>query len=99
MSSRILLFSAGIAIIAACDTAPRSAATFPDSPTNPNAAETPTAAPLKGGVTAPATGTPGNSTTQAAFYYTCVMHPAIHLDHPGNCPICGMALVKKNATP
>lgn len=26
-------------------------------------------------------------------YYTCPMHPQIRRDHPGNCPICGMALV------
>lgn len=26
-------------------------------------------------------------------YYTCPMHPQIHEDHPGNCPICGMKLV------
>ena len=25
--------------------------------------------------------------------YTCPMHPQIHKDHPGDCPICGMALV------
>lgn len=25
--------------------------------------------------------------------YTCPMHRHIHLDHPGNCPICGMQLV------
>jgi len=25
-------------------------------------------------------------------YYTCSMHPQILLDHPGNCPICGMKL-------
>ncbi|MBC7859170.1 MAG: heavy metal translocating P-type ATPase, partial [Burkholderiaceae bacterium] len=24
--------------------------------------------------------------------YTCPMHPEIRQDHPGNCPICGMAL-------
>jgi Cu+-exporting ATPase len=24
--------------------------------------------------------------------YTCPMHPEIQLDHPGNCPICGMTL-------
>lgn len=35
--------------------------------------------------------------TQAAAYYTCTMHPQIHQDHPGNCPICGMTLVKKEA--
>ena len=28
-------------------------------------------------------------------YYTCVMHPEIKQDKPGNCPKCGMALIKK----
>jgi Cu(I)/Ag(I) efflux system membrane fusion protein len=28
--------------------------------------------------------------------YTCSMHPQILEDHPGNCPICGMTLVKKS---
>jgi P-type Cu+ transporter len=28
--------------------------------------------------------------------YTCPMHPEIVQDHPGNCPICGMALEPKN---
>ena len=27
--------------------------------------------------------------------YTCPMHPQIKMDKPGNCPICGMTLVKK----
>ncbi|QEM09053.1 efflux RND transporter periplasmic adaptor subunit [Mucilaginibacter rubeus] len=27
-------------------------------------------------------------------YYTCSMHPQIHEDHPGDCPICGMKLIK-----
>lgn len=27
-------------------------------------------------------------------FYTCPMHPEIHTHEPGNCPICGMALVK-----
>ena len=27
--------------------------------------------------------------------YTCVMHPQIHSPKPGNCPICGMKLVKE----
>lgn len=26
-------------------------------------------------------------------YYTCPMHPQIHEDHPGDCPICHMKLV------
>lgn len=28
-------------------------------------------------------------------FYTCSMHPEIIRDKPGNCPICGMTLVKK----
>lgn len=31
--------------------------------------------------------------------YTCSMHPQISENHPGNCPICGMKLIKKNAKP
>jgi hypothetical protein len=27
--------------------------------------------------------------------YTCVMHPEIHADKPGNCPKCGMKLIKE----
>ena len=30
--------------------------------------------------------------------YTCPMHPQIISDKPGNCPICGMELEKKNVT-
>ena len=30
--------------------------------------------------------------------YTCPMHPQIKENKPGNCPICGMALVKKEFT-
>ena len=26
-------------------------------------------------------------------YYTCTMHPSVHSETPGNCPICGMDLV------
>ena len=41
----------------------------------------------------------GATTTRAASAeaktrYTCPMHPTIVSDHPGDCPICGMALVK-----
>lgn len=32
---------------------------------------------------------------QPAAVYTCSMHPEIIRDEPGNCPICGMTLVKK----
>jgi hypothetical protein len=30
--------------------------------------------------------------------YTCVMHPEVVMDHPGNCPKCGMTLVPKKET-
>jgi Cu(I)/Ag(I) efflux system membrane fusion protein len=30
--------------------------------------------------------------------YTCPMHPQVIEHHPGNCPICGMTLVKKEFT-
>src|SRR5947207_13848021 len=35
-------------------------------------------------------------------YYTCTMHPSVHAEVPGKCPICGMDLVpvmKKTASP
>jgi len=34
----------------------------------------------------------------AASLYTCPMHPQIEQDHPGDCPICGMALELKTVT-
>src|SRR5712691_7367829 len=30
--------------------------------------------------------------------YTCPMHPEVVMDHPGNCPKCGMTLVPKKET-
>src|SRR4029453_16121861 len=32
-------------------------------------------------------------------YYTCPMHAQIKEGKPGNCPICGMMLVKKSVAP
>ncbi|MBG6110439.1 CopA family copper-resistance protein [Flavobacterium sp. CG_23.5] len=32
-----------------------------------------------------------------ATTYTCVMHPEIHASKPGNCPKCGMVLIKEKA--
>ena len=29
------------------------------------------------------------------YFYTCVMDPEIHESKPGNCPKCGMTLVKE----
>jgi Cu(I)/Ag(I) efflux system membrane fusion protein len=36
--------------------------------------------------------------TQYKIYYTCSMHPQVHEDHPSNCPICGMKLIKVEMT-
>ncbi len=36
-----------------------------------------------------------HETTEGKELYTCSMHPEIIRDKPGNCPICGMQLVKK----
>ena len=38
-------------------------------------------------------------TNSQDFYYTCRMHPQIHSDKPGKCPICGMTLIKKKGAP
>ncbi|MFC7670559.1 heavy metal-binding domain-containing protein [Hymenobacter humi] len=32
-------------------------------------------------------------------YYTCSMHPQIHEDAPGTCPICGMNLIAVKTVP
>ena len=40
---------------------------------------------------APAGRAPSKPAPKGAIY-TCPMHPEIRQDHPGNCPICGMAL-------
>jgi membrane fusion protein, copper/silver efflux system len=38
-------------------------------------------------------------TTTSKQLYTCSMHPQIIEDHPGDCPICGMHLIKMNQQP
>ena len=38
-----------------------------------------------------------SSTKKIQDYYTCPMHPSVHKDSPGACPVCGMTLVKKSA--
>lgn len=37
-------------------------------------------------------GTADSVPTGSGTVWTCPMHPQIRWDHPGNCPICGMAL-------
>jgi Cu(I)/Ag(I) efflux system membrane fusion protein len=34
---------------------------------------------------------------QSGQLYYCPMHPSVVMDHPGECPICGMTLVPKQA--
>lgn len=34
-----------------------------------------------------------NTAAHAPLYYTCAMHPSVHSNTPGKCPICGMDLV------
>lgn len=41
---------------------------------------------------------PSAQAQQKALYY-CPMHPQYTSDHPGDCPICNMKLVKKQADP
>jgi len=41
---------------------------------------------------------PTATIAQSKAYYTCSMHPQVHLDHDGNCPICGMKLIKVELT-
>ena len=36
---------------------------------------------------------------KAAAVYFCPMHPTVTSDRPGSCPICGMALVLRDAAP
>lgn len=36
---------------------------------------------------------------KAAAGYYCPMHPTVTSDKPGSCPICGMALVQRTASP
>jgi Cu(I)/Ag(I) efflux system membrane fusion protein len=38
-----------------------------------------------------------HASAHAATAYTCPMHPDYHSDHPGSCPICGMALEEDRA--
>jgi len=35
---------------------------------------------------------------QSKGYYTCSMHPQVHEEKPGNCPICGMKLIRVELT-
>lgn len=43
-------------------------------------------------------GNKSTTSTEEKVLYTCSMHPEIIRDKPGDCPICGMHLVKKEST-
>lgn len=55
----------------------------------PHSAATPTNAAIAVGN---ATNAAASDSSRKILYYACPMHPAIHYDKPGNCPICGMTL-------
>jgi len=38
------------------------------------------------------------ASVKADVYYTCSMHPQVHAERPGNCPICGMKLIAVSKT-
>ncbi|HEX9241833.1 MAG TPA: efflux RND transporter periplasmic adaptor subunit [Anaeromyxobacter sp.] len=44
-------------------------------------------------------GAEGAAVAEAKERWQCPMHPSIVQDHPGDCPICGMKLVKVSAGP
>ncbi len=44
-------------------------------------------------------GAPEQAAADASVYYTCPMHPTVIQDHPGDCPICGMHLIRKTRQP
>ena len=38
------------------------------------------------------------TSTDSTMKYTCTMHQEVLSDHPGECPKCGMTLVKQKLT-
>ncbi|HET6428226.1 MAG TPA: efflux RND transporter periplasmic adaptor subunit [Phycisphaerae bacterium] len=47
--------------------------------------------------TAPAAGGNGQQQAESITWWTCSMHPEIHLPRPGLCPKCGMELIPEKA--
>lgn len=89
---------------------PAQSAASPDAEPAPAAVVTRAASehpPLPGegsgwaGLDAASSGAPGPETHDhsghAAAVYSCPMHPDVVSDRPGQCPRCGMALVKRDA--
>jgi Heavy metal binding domain len=53
-------------------------------------ADKPSTAPAEKPSTAPAN---KPASASAVTYYTCAMHPEVHMTQPGVCPKCGMTLI------
>jgi Cu(I)/Ag(I) efflux system membrane fusion protein len=71
---------------------PAPSSSMPDVPAaNTSAPKPRTPPPSRPSPSAAASGTKGSSAAPAG--YTCLMHPQVHSDTPGRCPICGMDLV------
>ena len=45
------------------------------------------------------TKTDDHAAVEGKVYYTCSMHPQVHEDAPGRCPICGMDLIAVKTVP
>ena len=73
--------------------APKPVTPKADKPTPKEATTEKKAAPQK--VDMPQLEKLKEATATTKIIYTCVMHPEIKRDKPGNCPKCGMKLVKK----
>jgi Heavy metal binding domain len=63
-----------------------------EQPSNPATTKA-TPKPRKPATTKPTPATP--KPAPAVTIYTCPMHPEVTSDKPGNCPKCGMSLVKR----
>src|SRR5688500_14021468 len=88
-------------LVAGCgDTKPLTVA--PDHPANPDAAAAPLAPPSAtlALTTAPTTSpaSPGRN-PDAPARYTCPHHPGVASDEPGECPECGVTLVREGGVP
>ena len=83
-----IFFASSLLILTGCSISPESGSS-PRSPANRDALESSTQVPpplsLDSATTVPA----------AARLYVCPMHASVVSDHPGKCPICGMALEPK----
>lgn len=100
-----------MALMVGCSAQQKPNDRMPNDPRDPSAAEAPFAAPSPLALeqaprgeaathSMPMTSSPSINASQktrgsAQVIYTCKMHPQIALDHPGDCPICGMTLIPK----